>query len=1015
MHKKKFSENLHYDEKSFIINGKRKFIYSGELHYFRIPPSQWYDRLLKCKRAFLNSIGAYIAWNWHEVKEGIFNFEGDRDLDRWLTIAEELGLYIIARPGPYICSEWDFGGFPNWLISKDCELRSLETNYIECCAKYFDRVNKIVKPHLITKGGKVFLYQIENEFEVGDLSYHLKLKELVEEDGIDVPIATNENIWVRGSQIIECPDPYLRSWLIAEPIYKIKELIKTQPDKPPLALEVGTHMYTRFGGLLPFSDGYRPPELDEVYLKALIAAGVSGFNWYMYGGGTNLGYWTGRDVATTYDFEAPIREWGELSTRYYISRRLGGFLDTFGEMLLETVPVENYCQIEEKGVEVFTRKGKGKAFLFLCNIYAKEHKFKLTFLHPVTGDKITIPKKGLYQLPGYSMTIVPVNLKLSDNFTLLYSTSELFYFIDNDKEKTLILYRDSEIEGEVAIESKDKMSVAGIEEYYLEDNILYLNYIHKDAPQIITMNGEEILKLIIVDKEIASKTWFFNYGGKKYPLFSNIYFLEEEKWEGNNSFLTFQVKEGKNWIQLPLQLKEVKVDNKIVEFQYDKEKNVTSFTLPEGKMPRISYSLKGKWKRKVDNEEVEVDYDDSSWLDWKPWESLESYGFLKNGYTWYRTHFNLLETKSPLYLTLTGFQDEASIYLNGKYLSSGRDCLKCEISSLAKQGDNTLVILIESLGHHCLGEKSFNGINCPVYISSEEKTLMLKEWKRKRIPETYSEKLLKKEVPLEVTSTFDDQNWEEVKIDWNWDSRLLKNPFEECFVWYRTDVILPSDFKGKYLSLDFPQGLRDKIYLYINGNFIGLRENTYLGTPFSFDITDAIEVGKNTIAIGIKVDRWVNYFGLQGIVNITTHDSLIDRNWKIKEGLSGESLDYFEPVFDDSNWEEGKIPENKSNSPGSLIWFRKRIDIEIPPDYVAPLRLTLKDTNAKALIYFNNVLIGRYTDIGPQEDFYIYEGLIKKENIVSILVDGRNKGAKLGEVSISPYYIAKRVNISFQL
>jgi hypothetical protein len=226
--------------------------------------------------------------------------------------------------------------------------------------------------------------------------------------------------------------------------------------------------------------------------------------------------------------------------------------------------------------------------------------------------------------------------------------------------------------------------------------------------------------------------------------------------------------------------------------------------------------------------------------------------------------------------------------------------------------------------------------------------------------------------------------------------------------------MLPPDFKGKYLSLDFPQGLRDKVYLYINGKFIGLRENTFLGTPFSFDITDAVAEGKNTIVVGIKADRWVTYFGLQGIVRITTHDIRLDKNWRIKEGLSGESTGYPSLAFDDSIWEEVEIPENKSNSPGSLIWYRKKINIDIPSEYIAPLRLTLKNTNVKALIYFNGILIGRYSENGPQEDFYIYEDFIKKENVIAILVDGRNKGARLGEISISPYYIAKRINVSFQ-
>ncbi len=982
---------ISYDGKSFIFDGRRRFINSGELHYFRIPESQWKDRLLKCKRAFLNTLGAYIAWNWHEEKEGEFNFKGDRDLNRWISLAEEVGLYIFIRPGPYICSEWDFGGFPNWLIPKNCELRSLEPNFIEYCTRYLNKVNEIIKPHLITKGGKIFLYQIENEFEVGDIPYHIRLKELAEKDGIDVPICTNENAWVRGTDIIEGPDPYLRSWLISEVMNKIRNLLRAQPDKPPLGLEIGTHMYTKFYGQLPFSDGYRPPELDEVYLKSLIASGISGFNWYMYHGGTNIGYWTGRDIASSYDFEAPIREWGELGKRYYISRRIGGFLESFQEDLLETRPVEGECSVDEKGVEVFMRKDKEKAFLFLSNAYAKDRSFKITLKEPETGKNITIPEKGKYQIPGYSLTILPVNLKLFDDLILLYSTSEVFYFIDNGKEKMLILYRDAGLDGEIALKRGKDIKV--------------INYTHKENPQFITTEG---LKLIILDKETASKTWLFNYQGNRYPIISNIYFLEEEREDGKNIHLTFQVKEGNNWLKIPLKPEEIKVDNQNIDFHYDKENEITEFNLLEEKFPEIYYELSGKWK--VKEEDLEIPFGDNSWLDWQPWKGLENYGFLKNGYALYKTNFKIPEVKKPLYLTLTSFQDEASIYLNGRYVKSGRDNLRCEVSSYLKKGNNLLMVLVESEGHHCIGEKSFNGINSPVYLSSEEKSLELKEWKRKLIPETYIEKSLIKEERPEIKPEFNDSDWEKVRVDRKFDSRLFKSPYEECFLWYRTEVEIPDDFREKGLSIDFESGMGTKIYLFVNGKFSGLRENPLLSTPFSFDLMDKVKAGKNSLVIGIKADRWVTLYGLNGTVKISAYTLCLNKNWKIREGVSGQTKDYFKSEFDDSDWEEIEVNQ-KGSSPGSLIWFRKRVKVEIPAGYVAPLRLTLKDASEKALIYFNGVLVGRYSDKGGQEDFYIYEDLIKEENLITILVDGREKEAKLGKVSISPYYIVKKVHV----
>lgn len=552
-----------FDDKSFIINGKRTFLNSGELHYFRIPQGQWKDRLQKCKKAFINCVGTYVAWNWHEEKEGEFNFEGNRNLEEWLSLIEEQNLLIFIRPGPYICSEWDFGGFPNWLIPKDVELRSTDPIYFKYLTKYLNKVDEILKPHLITKGGRIFLYQVENEFEVGDIAYQLKLVETIKKDGINVPFATNDNFWVRGTEIIEGPDPYLRSWELAEVTNRIRNLIATQPDKPPFAQEVGTHMYIRFYGLLPFSEGYRPPELDEVYLKALIGAGTSGYNWYMYHGGTNLGYWTGRDIATTYDFEAPIREWGELGSRYWLSRRIGGFLDSFHQQLLVTTPKDGVCSVDTQGIEFLVRKDKDRAFLFLANPYAADKSFKIT----AEPKSLIIPQKGRFHLPGYSMVILPVNLKLSSYWTVRYTTSEIFHLLDNGNEKILILYREEGIDGEIALKAQGKPA-------------RILNYTHRKEPQYIRLEGKEELTLIILDKETASKTWFASHKGKKYPVISNIYYLQEDKENKDGLTLSFQTTEGDNWLKISLQPKEVKVNGMETDFTYDAKNGIASLSNP---------------------------------------------------------------------------------------------------------------------------------------------------------------------------------------------------------------------------------------------------------------------------------------------------------------------------------------------------------------------------------------------------------------------------------------------------
>jgi len=1017
---KKEGKSVSYDGKSFIINGKRVFIYSGEMHYFRIPPSQWHDRLLKAKRAFLNCIGTYMAWNWHEQREGEFCFEGDRDLEKWMELIEDSGLYIIARPGPYICAEWDFGGFPNWLIPKDCEMRSLEPNFIKYSSKWLNKVDTIIKPHLITKSGKVFIYQVENEFEVGNLPYHLKLKEIAEKDGINVAIVTNVNARLRGSEIIEMPDPYLRgSWDISEPMGKIRDLRKSQPDKPPFGMEVACAAFSRFGEPLPFTKGgYTPPEKDEVYLKSLIAAGISGFNYYMYHGGTNLGYWTGRGITTTYDRDAPIREWGELNERYYIMRRLGGFLECFGEKLLEAVPMENYCRVSHRDVKVFVRKSKESAFIFLANLYSKDIDFKIFLEHPKTRQQLSFPYRGNYRLAEYSMSILPINIKLSDDLTLFYSTSQIFYFIDNDEERILILYEKPNFEGELVLELKDKkVRVSGEVKYeWIKDKRLLLNYTHTEEPKFILIRGEKLIRLIITTTSQAAHAWLVNYKEKTLPIISNIYFLRGWKEKEKKLILHSEIKEGelmKARIPALSSPQGIKVNGEEVKFSYDEDKEVIKLNLAKQEMPQVYFDLSGKWKIKEDSSESEYEYEDGGWRDWKPWEPLENYGFLKNGYSWHRTSFEVSKKDKPLHLILTGFQDEASVYLNGQYIGSGINSFKKDVSQYIKLGKNKLAILLEAVGHSCEGYKTFNGITHPIYLSSEEKFIKLRDWKRKSVSnKTYKEKELLKELQPEVSSDFNDSDWEKVVVDWNWDSRLSKSGDEVRFCWYRTEVEVPSGFAGMSLSLDFAE-MKEDAYIYINEKFLKVERNTGLNLPFSIDVTRQIKIGeKNNIVIGVKAGRWCPLFGLHKSVKLSLRSQCLDKNWKICEGLSGQREGWYEASCDDSTWDEVDVPvKEEIGRCGGIVWYRRKVKLETPEGYLAPLRLALKDTTSKALIYFNGVLIGRYADVGPQEDFYIYEDLVKKENIITIAVEGKKKNPKLGKVSISPYYMVKKVDV----
>ena len=153
-----------WENKEFYIDGVPTKIHSGAIHYFRSLPEKWPDLLLKLKQCGLNTVETYCAWNLHEEEEGKFDFSGRLDVVRFIELAEELGLYVIVRPGPYICAEWELGGLPAWLLKDESRrLRTDEGDYLSYVKRYFDQLIPRLLPHMQTRGGKIILFAAENE------------------------------------------------------------------------------------------------------------------------------------------------------------------------------------------------------------------------------------------------------------------------------------------------------------------------------------------------------------------------------------------------------------------------------------------------------------------------------------------------------------------------------------------------------------------------------------------------------------------------------------------------------------------------------------------------------------------------------------------------------------------------------------------------------------------------------------------------------------------------------------
>ena len=313
---------LTYDRQNFLLDGKLYQIISGAMHYFRIVPQYWEDRLKKLKACGFNTVETYVCWNLHERREGEFDFEGILDVERYISIAESLGLNVIIRPGPYICAEWDFGGLPSWLLKySNMALRCNDPAYLEKARPYYRELFKRIRPHLCTNGGGVIMVQVENEYGSygDDKEYLRKVVQIYRENGIDCQLFTSDGtcLWMLSGGTL--PELLAVANFGSAPRKNLEALRDFKPEQPLMCGEFWCgwfdHWYEQHHT--------RPPEEITQMLDEFFQMGAS-FNFYMFHGGTNFGFTNGANhtgeryqpTVTSYDYSAPLNEAGDMTATY---------------------------------------------------------------------------------------------------------------------------------------------------------------------------------------------------------------------------------------------------------------------------------------------------------------------------------------------------------------------------------------------------------------------------------------------------------------------------------------------------------------------------------------------------------------------------------------------------------------------------------------------------------------------------------------------------------------------------
>ncbi len=310
------------EKDGFKLNGEPFRIIAGAIHYFRVPAEYWRDRLIKLKACGFNTVETYVAWNLHEPEEGKFDYEGMLDIEKFLDIAAELGLYAIVRPGPYICSEWDFGGLPWWLLKNDeLQLRCMEKNYLAAVDRFFDDFMPRIKNHQITHGGNIILVQVENEYgSYGDDSEYIRyLAKGMKDRGIDVPFFTSDGAEYQMLTGGTVPEIHKTANFGSRAEEQFARLREYQPDGPLMCTEFWNGWFDHWTE----EHHSRDPQDAADAMDDILSMGAS-LSAYMFHGGTNFGYMNGANdydfyepTVSSYDDDAPLNECGEPTEKYY--------------------------------------------------------------------------------------------------------------------------------------------------------------------------------------------------------------------------------------------------------------------------------------------------------------------------------------------------------------------------------------------------------------------------------------------------------------------------------------------------------------------------------------------------------------------------------------------------------------------------------------------------------------------------------------------------------------------------
>ncbi|HEY9167691.1 MAG TPA: beta-galactosidase [Candidatus Kryptonia bacterium] len=962
---------VRYDRDGFTIGGKNVLIYSGSFHYFRCDTSDWIDRLEKIKAAGFNTIETYVAWNWHEREQGKADLS---ELDNFLTKCEGLGFYIIVRPGPYICAEWDVGGFPQWLAGKGIGFRGASSDDIKWSRYWYDEVLPVIRRHLISNGGGVIMMQIENEYDYYDLPdsekviYLKSLYESAVRNGIDVPIIT---CWTRQSrdkadsifsQILDACNFY-PAWNIEGTLPAIEKVKSDQPDAPPMINELQGGWFSSVGdSSVRVVDKYGSDQIDDL-TKFVIGHGVKALNYYMLYGGTNFGYWGSKGRTTSYDYTAPISEPGGLWSKYRSVKLIGDFIRLGGEQLARAREVKGGCLCETKGVEALLRSDGYVSFLYVWNTTNKSVEAHVQVNAPRSSQfSLTIPMRGM------DAYMLPVNYPLPGGTSLKYTNVQIEDISEFNGKPLVIAYGIPGDEAFISLEGS--MNIVTV----------------KNTDQLFNWEG---VYFLLTSKERAARACELGGNRALGSLISDSYLAISHSQEGKTVSVDFQTRPGNDAFSLLAKspVRGVTIDGTPTKTSSDPKSGMITFAIntPQMKMPSVPIT---DVRMSADPEftsgvsEVKKAGDEFA--------PLESEGDFQSGYTIYS---GTLTTGGDKLLKMTYYDDDwHSVFIDGRQIPGLTGNAEEDIAHVnIPLGTHKLTVVYENQGRPNGSFMEQNKGVKSITVLKDGERVYLNKWKYAPSAAPFPGSN-----PQEASLSFDDSNWEETLVG----NAPQKFMAENEGRWFRTIIKMNDEELKQNPELLF-YGVDDNAVVYVNGKLVV--EHHGWDSRFSFTLSSCAKPGDNVVAVYVQ-----NNGGQGGIYKPVrlewgTPES-VPMSLSFHRSLVGE-LDGWQSVqYDDSKWMSSPHWETVPSWNG-ILWYRGQFILPVERDLVIPRYLHIESTG-DIQIWLNGMLLGRFFAEGPQQDFYLPPGWIRSDAKNFLVLVMRPSGAGQPAPVIKSVYVA---------